>query len=496
MAFNYNPILALIAGAGQGTQQVDQMHRLEAEQAAKEAERQRQAKSGALDDALKQVALTTELNKNFTPLTTPNSTSAATPQQQAAQGQVQSTFGKTDPAGLLEKGNIDLTNRPRVKNPDGTTSTVRSIGVNIDGKEVLLPTVSDDGRIMSNDEAVAQYKQTGKHLGVFDTPEHSTTYAQQLHEDQAKLLQSPAPTAATASNASPSPTPQGATFVYKNPVTGAVEQYQFKPTPADMRRSILQTVQGLTAGQIEAGAQDEEVFRSYFKKPESKSPNWETKENAKGELVQVNPETGETRPVTANGQPIVGYHAPNTSSQFQGISAAATLRGQFDADPVVKNAKAIAESVSGVRAAAQDASPAGDLSLIYQTMKAYDPNSSVREGEFATAQNAASVPEKIRNAWNRAMTGERLNPQQRADLVHSVEQQGVSQRTLVKKVMDRYGDIATRNGLNLADVVFDPFEGLDAPAAAQPPHVQTVDEMIKAGKSEAEIRAALAGGKP
>jgi cytochrome c-type biogenesis protein CcmH/NrfF len=94
------------------------------------------------------------------------------------------------------------------------------------------------------------------------------------------------------------------------------------------------------------------------------------------------------------------------------------------------------------------------------------------------------------------MTGERLNPQQRADLVHSVEQQGVSQRTLVKKVMDRYGDIATRNGLNLADVVFDPFEGLDAPAAAQPPHVQTVDEMIKAGKSEAEIRAALAGGKP
>jgi hypothetical protein len=38
MAFNYNPILALIAGAGQGTQQVDQLHRLEADQRMRDAE--------------------------------------------------------------------------------------------------------------------------------------------------------------------------------------------------------------------------------------------------------------------------------------------------------------------------------------------------------------------------------------------------------------------------------------------------------------------------
>jgi hypothetical protein len=203
MAFNYNPILALLSGAGQGVQQVDQLHRLDAEQRAKDAERQRQAKSANIDDAMKQLTYYDALDKNFTPAETPTAapaspassaagSSAPTPQQQGAQAQVQSTFGKTDPAGLLEKGNVDLTNRPRVKNPDGTTSTVRSIGVNIDGREVLLPTVSDDGRIMSNDEAVAQYKQTGKHLGIFDTPAHSTTYAQRLHDDQANLLQSPA----------------------------------------------------------------------------------------------------------------------------------------------------------------------------------------------------------------------------------------------------------------------------------------------------------------
>jgi hypothetical protein len=91
-------------------------------------------------------------------------------------------------AGQLEPGNIDLTHRPRVKNPDGSISTVRSMSANIDGREVLLPTVSDDGRLLSNDEAIAEYQRTGKHLGVFADPASATAYAQQLHGAQADLL--------------------------------------------------------------------------------------------------------------------------------------------------------------------------------------------------------------------------------------------------------------------------------------------------------------------
>jgi hypothetical protein len=86
----------------------------------------------------------------------------------------------------LTPGNIDLNNRPRVKNPDGTISTVRSIGVNVDGEEVLIPTVHPDGYTMSNDDAIAHYRNTGQHLGKFRTPAESDAYAQQLHEDQAK----------------------------------------------------------------------------------------------------------------------------------------------------------------------------------------------------------------------------------------------------------------------------------------------------------------------
>ena len=86
--------------------------------------------------------------------------------------------------GAVEPGNIDLSRRPWVQNEDGSVSTVRSMGINMDGKEYLIPTVSDDGRVMSDDEAVDEFRRSGRHLGVYDSPEASTAAAEAIHRDQ------------------------------------------------------------------------------------------------------------------------------------------------------------------------------------------------------------------------------------------------------------------------------------------------------------------------
>ncbi len=55
---------------------------------------------------------------------------------------------------------------------------------------------------------------------------------------------------------------------------------------------------------------------------------------------------------------------------------------------------------------------AGQMSLIFQYMKLMDPGSTVREGEFATAEQTTGLPGQVVNAYNRALAGEFLNPDQ------------------------------------------------------------------------------------
>lgn len=89
----------------------------------------------------------------------------------------------TDSPGMVQPGNIDLDNRPVIRNDDGSISTESSFSVAIDGKEILLPSIID-GKRVSQKDAIAHYRRTGEHLGVFDSPEAATAYAKSLSKSQ------------------------------------------------------------------------------------------------------------------------------------------------------------------------------------------------------------------------------------------------------------------------------------------------------------------------
>ena len=63
--------------------------------------------------------------------------------------------------------------------------------VEIDKKQVLLPTVSKDGKLWTDQEAVDNYRKTGENLGVFNSPEAADRYAQALHEQQDEMYVRP-----------------------------------------------------------------------------------------------------------------------------------------------------------------------------------------------------------------------------------------------------------------------------------------------------------------
>ena len=90
------------------------------------------------------------------------------------------------------------------------------------------------------------------------------------------------------------------------------------------------------------------------------------------------------------------------------------LRGEFQ--KLSKDFIVIGNSFQRIRDSVSDPSQAGDIAMIFNFMKMLDPNSVVRESEFATVENAGNVPQRVRSAYNRLLTTDgRLSGAQRKD---------------------------------------------------------------------------------
>ena len=119
------------------------------------------------------------------------------------------------------------------------------------------------------------------------------------------------------------------------------------------------------------------------------------------------------------------------------------------------------------RVLASEDNAVGDLSLIFGYMKMLDPGSVVREGEFATAQNAAGVPERIQNIYNQVVSGQRLSPSQRQSFKGQAGKLYSTAQTQEAQVRQGIERIAKGYGLNTANIFYTPTEvAPTAPGAA------------------------------
>lgn len=165
----------------------------------------------------------------------------------------------------------------------------------------------------------------------------------------------------------------------------------------------------------------------------------------------------------------------NTNRTQKATAVVSELRKERSSLPTTKATQDMAVAYNKIQSAAANPSAAGDLSLIFGYMKMLDPGSTVREGEFANAQNAAGLPAKVVNAYNNALNGQRLNTDQRNDFIGQAGGIYKSQMDVQNKVDAKYAELAKRSGADPSDVLLN-FEANQAKPVSKSP-VKSADAL-------------------
>jgi hypothetical protein len=152
-----------------------------------------------------------------------------------------------------------------------------------------------------------------------------------------------------------------------------------------------------------------------------------------------------------NRRPKKGEGKGEGTSGFKNTN---NMRKDYMRHPTTKDTDELASAYRKIVGAADSSSAAGDLSLIFAYMKMLDPGSTVREGEFATAQNTAGIPDRIRNAYNKAKDGTRLADDQRSGFVDGAKTVWDAQMASQGELDQRFEKFAGEY-----DIDFDKFRG-------------------------------------
>lgn len=166
--------------------------------------------------------------------------------------------------------------------------------------------------------------------------------------------------------------------------------------------------------------------------------------------------------VTSAGETIAENAKPQDNSK--GFDQEGKLRGEFT--KFAKDFQTQNASFGRLQASANNPTAAGDLALIFNFMKLLDPGSTVREGEFSTAQGAfgalnkaedegSYVPNFIKRGVQQLVDGTRLLPAQREDFYGRARALFEDAQEQHGKLSQRYTNLAGAYDLDPSRVVID-----------------------------------------
>lgn len=169
------------------------------------------------------------------------------------------------------------------------------------------------------------------------------------------------------------------------------------------------------ADAIENGGVDgSAAFKAWFDASKAKEPDAPKFMEVGGKLVRIDGNN-----VTQAYDPFAGSGGVDPK---EGFARESDISKQYLATEPVKTYQAVRNGYEKIRTSAKQDSGPGDISMIFAYMKMLDPTSVVREGEFATAENAGGVGQQISNLYNKLLTGERLGPDLKKQFLSAADQ--------------------------------------------------------------------------
>jgi len=176
---------------------------------------------------------------------------------------------------------------------------------------------------------------------------------------------------------------------------------------------------------------------------------------------------------TLRGQNMTDARMREQNQIAQGTAATgrtADLRKEFNALPQVKAYGEVQPGLQSAREAMGTDTAAADLNLIYAAAKIFDPTSVVRESETSMVIASGSPAQRFLGQFNYVAGGGRLTPEARKSLMAEIESRGRGYESGYKSARKAYTAVATKQGIDPADVFVEPFAP-SAPAASVAPKV-------------------------